>query len=71
MKNTEAQLSNEVERAVSMLMEHADTVQVFASRYDHETGETHTFDAGAGHWFARLGQVSEWLGSAENDPEND
>ena len=54
-----------------MLMEHADTVQVFASSYDPETGETHTFDAGAGHWFARLGQVSEWLGSAENDPEND
>ncbi len=42
------------------LGEHFDTVQVFATRFDGEIG-TVNVQWGAGNWFARRGQISDWL----------
>jgi hypothetical protein len=42
-------------------MEHFDTVQIFATRHvDSETG-TVGAQHGEGNWYARRGQVAEWL----------
>jgi hypothetical protein len=45
------------------LSEHFDSVQIFATR--HESGAkdgTLHWQQGAGNWYARFGQVQEWLG---------
>lgn len=43
------------------LIEHFDSVQVFATRHDPEQGGTVQFQIGKGNWFARFGQVREWM----------
>ena len=43
------------------ISEFADTVQVFISVYDASTGTTRHITHGAGNWFAREGQVREWV----------
>jgi hypothetical protein len=51
-----------VDAALAVLAEHFDTVQVFATR--HEAGQedgTISVQKGLGNWFARYGQVQEWL----------
>jgi hypothetical protein len=48
--------------AAESLGEHFDTVQIFATR--HEAGEkngTVHLKWGTGNWFARYGQVREWV----------
>lgn len=50
-----------IEDHVNRLMEHFDTVQIFVSRQDTEENVTHSRDSGAGHWYARYGQVNEWI----------
>lgn len=55
----------DIERAKSaclQLGEHFDTVQIFCTR--HEQGEecgTVNVAYGVGNWFARRGQVGEWI----------
>ena len=44
--------------AAASLMEHFDTVQIFATKY--EAGETVSFKAGSGNWYSRYGQICEW-----------
>lgn len=51
-----------VEAALQTLSEHFDTVQIFCTR--HESGEengTVNVNRGMGNWFARYGQVMEWI----------
>ena len=51
-----------VKNAVAALAEHFDTVQIFATRYDGGEGNgTRRWQHGRGNWFARYGQVHEWL----------
>jgi hypothetical protein len=47
---------------VEQLGEHFDTVQIFCSRHDagQEDG-TVALNDGAGNWFARYGQIREWI----------
>lgn len=48
-----------IQRIVAQLQEHCDSVQVFATfRYD---GETAGISVGSGNWYARLGQIKDWL----------
>jgi hypothetical protein len=49
-----------IDLAVARLAEHFDTVQVFVTRHDSRTG-TINVQRGSGNWFARSGQVREWL----------
>lgn len=49
-----------VKSVCEKLGEHFDTVQVFATRFDGEMG-TVNVNWGSGNWFARRGQISDWL----------
>ena len=54
--------SDQVNKLVAELGEHYDTVQVFVTR--HESGEqrgTVHAEAGLGNWYARYGQIKEWV----------
>ena len=44
---------------VSRLCEHFDTVQIFVTR--HQGGSSMTANRGGGNWYARFGQVRQWL----------
>lgn len=53
---------NRIKDAAQKLGEHFDSVQIFATR--SESGElegTLNFHVGVGNWFARYGQVKQWL----------
>jgi hypothetical protein len=56
-----------VDSHVAQLMEHFDAVQIFVSRHDGETGNTGSIHRGGGNWYARVGQVQEWLSEADED----
>lgn len=49
--------------AVTDLMEHFETVQIFVTRVTErdEGGGTMNANYGGGNWFARFGQVDAWL----------
>jgi hypothetical protein len=49
--------------AVSQLMEHFDTVQIFATKVELEKDPDSTLNAtwGRGNWFARYGQIQTWV----------
>lgn len=51
-----------MDRHVAALMEHFDTVHVFTSRHEPgREGKSMVCDRGSGHWYARYGQVKEWI----------
>lgn len=68
----------QLERSARVLREHFDTVQIFVTRCDEGSGETHALNLGSGNWFARRGQVSAWVvkcvaregHTCDQDPEN-
>ncbi len=43
----------------AMLMEHFDSVQIFCTRCNGDGTVSATF--GGGNWYARKGQVDEWI----------
>lgn len=47
--------------ATARIMECACSVQIFVSIHDSESGVTRHLSHGAGNWFAREGQVREWV----------
>lgn len=57
-----------LQRAVENLGEHFDTVQIFVTRYepDSEGGGTVNVNWGCGNWFARKGQIDNWV-TKENE----
>ena len=46
-------------RRVSELMEHFDSVQIFASNY--KNGNTNSYAYGGGNWNTRDGQIRQWI----------
>lgn len=48
-----------VENALNVLSEHFDSVSIFVNR--HEGDGTEHLSAGRGNFYARIGQVKEWL----------
>ncbi len=45
---------------VAQLMEHFDTVEIFVTSY--QPNQTTNYTArGSGNWFARKGQIQEWI----------
>lgn len=56
------------QEAAQALGEHFDSVQVFATR--HEEGTSHgtiNIHVGVGNWFARFGQVRDWVVKKEEE----
>lgn len=52
--------ATQVERAISLLMEHFDCVQVLCSRVNPDR-ETESYYLGAGNWHGRQGMAREFL----------
>lgn len=50
-----------LENHANQLMEHFDTVQIFATRNCPSEGGTVDCQMGKGNWFARYGQIGLWL----------
>jgi hypothetical protein len=50
-----------IKNQIKILMASFDTIQIFATKYDPTTGATSHFSSGDGNYFARYGQVCEWL----------
>lgn len=62
MKDTEDQDMERVQNAINQLSEHFDAVQIFASRHEAEIEDgTISLNLGSGNWFARYGQVRNWI----------
>lgn len=59
---------------VAALMEHFDSVQIFATKPGINGGTVHCADGG-GNWFARYGQIALWFGeqtlSDSRSPDED
>lgn len=49
-----------MKKHVMLLRENFDTVQIFCTRHENG-GYTVNATEGRGNWFARLGQVADWL----------
>lgn len=58
---TGAQREKIVQKALAQLMEHFDTVQIFATRWDPQDCTTGSINRGNGNFYARIGQVREWV----------
>lgn len=54
-----------VKRVAAQLGEHYDSVQIFATRSESGQGGTVHAEYGVGNWYARFGQVREWLSTQE------
>ena len=51
-----------VEDAANALGEHFETVQIFTTRHESGTLDgTSNVNIGVGNWFARYGQVIDWI----------
>jgi hypothetical protein len=53
-----------VEKALETLSEHFDCVMIFVNR--HESDGTEHLSAGRGNFYARVGQIREWLVQEEH-----
>lgn len=54
-----------IRKCVEMLGQKFDSVQIFASKHHKKTGKTFHAAAGLGNWYARYGQVTEWVNTNE------
>lgn len=52
-------------RALDTLIERFETVTIFATK--HETEDSSSYCVGRGNWFARYGQVRNWLIKREEE----
>ena len=59
-----------VDRAVSQLMEHFDSVRIFVTKHDNQTGMTGSTSRGNGNFYSQFGQVTEWM-SSQDEMERD
>ena len=51
-----------VQKALDTLAEHFDSVHIFCTRHEGgQLGATVKMSMGVGNWFARYGQIREWL----------
>ena len=71
---------NEIERCLDLLrsqalqmMEHGgfDAVQLFATKHDPAGGGTIVLHYGEGNWYARYGQVKEWVVRREAEAQEE
>lgn len=54
-----------VRKCVETLGKRFDCVQIFASKHGKASGKTFHVAAGLGNWYARYGQVTEWVNTNE------
>jgi hypothetical protein len=64
-KEADAQMEL-IENAFRTLSEHFDTVSIFATRHISDDRGTLKWTRGGGNWYARYGQVREWVLAEES-----
>lgn len=50
-----------IEQAIRTLSEHFDSVHIFANRHLNDNSGTVKWSLGSGNWYARYGQIREWV----------
>mgnify|MGYP003347431584 CR=1 FL=1 len=62
-----------VAHAIRLLIEHFDTVQLFATKHDMASDETQAISTGLGNHYARHAHVEAWLDSSSvlEEPEEE
>lgn len=59
--------ADRLEKAINVLSEHYDTVQIFCTRHEPSIADgTLSFTAGIGNFYARIGQVAFWMDEQSN-----
>ncbi len=68
METTEEQERNKIVKTVRNTVSHlreitgVDTIQIFVTKEsDHGSSDTMSFEFGLGNYYARQGQIQEWL----------
>lgn len=56
-----AEAARLIDGHVAALLEHFETVQIFVTKVHKEADATASMVRGDGNWFARYGQVKEWI----------
>ncbi len=54
-----------IQEAVNTLIEHFDSVQIFATRHDGSEDGTVSVVNGQGNYFTRYGQIKHWVRKEE------
>jgi hypothetical protein len=54
-----------LENQARLMMQSFDTVQVFATKYEGENTRHYVF--GSGNWYARYGQIRQWVNEVEGE----
>lgn len=62
---------NILQSVVARLSEHFDTVQVFTTKRSNSSDGTENCQWGSGNWFARYGQVKQWVIKQDEDFRED
>lgn len=50
-----------VDKHINALSEHFDCVHIFVNRAEGDKQVTRALNRGGGNWFARYGQIREWV----------
>lgn len=59
--NNMERLSKLCDEAATRLREHCDSVQIFVTYHGEDGQSTGSYEVGRGNFFARQGQIQEWL----------
>ncbi len=59
--NAEQETTKLIDDCMHRIREHVDTVQIFITLHGDDGKETLTYDVGSGNFYARQGQVEEWV----------
>ncbi len=59
--NEHSELVKMIDKHVNELAEHFDGVHIFVNRNEGHADQSRGINRGAGNWFARYGQIREWV----------
>jgi hypothetical protein len=64
-------MEQHIDRLCIQLMEHFDSVRIFATRTVADSGQTQGFSRGNGNYYAQRGVVEDWLVSQRQITKNE
>lgn len=70
-EDEKAAMKKRVSDAATALAEHFDSVQVFVTVHSGGSENTMSYECGVGNFYARLGQINEWLAMQDQFQRNE
>lgn len=55
------EIKQQIDEFAAKMMEHCDSIRIFVTLHDGNSGNTHSYDTGKGNIHAQHGQVMEFL----------